>query len=151
MPLPTELRACSPKLIFSSVEFNSALDNTCTLTYHYSFQFSSVWFNSVQFSSVQFNCFMPKRIGPEYFWEVLLVYDRLSDTNYFYYTLYDTRQKRRGNGREIKLCIFMGNKDVENKTRILYNCTIKSNWIEKDVALLFLIQNVTGSNHVIPT
>ena len=64
---------------FSSDQFSSALDNTFTLTYHYSFQFnsvqfssiqfssiqfSSVQFNSVQFSSVQFSCFMPKRTGP---------------------------------------------------------------------------------------
>ena len=74
------LRACSPQLIFSSVQFNSvqfssvqfnsdqfssvqtssvqfssALDNTFTLTYHYSFQFSSIQFSSYQFSSVQFN------------------------------------------------------------------------------------------------
>ena len=56
---------------FSSDQFSSAIDNTFTLTYHYSFQFSSVQFNSVQissvqFRSVQFSCFMPKRTGPEF-------------------------------------------------------------------------------------
>ena len=60
------LRACFPQLIFSSVrfgsvQFNSALDNTFTLTYDYSFQF-----NSVRFSSIQFSCFMPKRTGPKF-------------------------------------------------------------------------------------
>ena len=64
------LRTCSPQLIFNSVQFNSiqfssdqfrsvqfssALDNTFTLTYHHSFQFSSVQFSSVQFSSDQFS------------------------------------------------------------------------------------------------
>ena len=58
-------RACSSQLIFSSVQFSSvqfssvqfssALDNTFTLTYHYSFQFSSVQFSSIQFNSVQFS------------------------------------------------------------------------------------------------
>ena len=57
-------RVCSPQLIFSSVQFSpiqfssdqfsSALDNTFTLTYHYSFQFNLVQFSSVQFSSDQF-------------------------------------------------------------------------------------------------
>ena len=65
---------------FRPVQFSSALDNTFTLTYHYSFQFNSVQFRSVQFRSVQFNsiqfssiqfssvqfsCFMPKRTGPK--------------------------------------------------------------------------------------
>ena len=36
---------------FSSIQLSSALDNTFTLTYHYSFQFSSVHFSSIQFSS----------------------------------------------------------------------------------------------------
>ena len=36
-----------------SVQFSSALDNTFTLTYHYSFQFSSIQFSSIQFRSVQ--------------------------------------------------------------------------------------------------
>ena len=64
---------------FRPVQFSSALDNTFTLTYHYSFQFNSVQFssdqfssyqfnsvqfNSVLFNSVQFSCFMPKRTGP---------------------------------------------------------------------------------------
>jgi len=34
-------------------------------------------------------------------------------------------QKEEEMAGQIKLCIFMGNKDVENKTRILYNYTIK--------------------------
>ena len=102
------LRACSPQLIFSSVQFSSdqfssvqfnsvqfnsvqfrsvqfkpvqfssALDNTFTLTYHYSFQFSSVQFRPIQFrsdqfSSVQFSCFMPKRTGPQSNITILLV------------------------------------------------------------------------------
>ena len=65
---------------FSSVQFSSALGNTFTLTYHYSFQFSSIQFSSiqfssdqfssiqlssVQFSSVQFSSFTPKRTGPK--------------------------------------------------------------------------------------
>lgn len=37
---------------------------------------------------------------------------------------------------QFKFCIYMWNKDVENKTRILYNYTIKTNWIERDVAQL---------------
>ena len=40
---------------FRPVQFSSTLDNTFTLTYHYSFQFSSIQFSSDQFSSVQFN------------------------------------------------------------------------------------------------
>ena len=40
---------------FRPVQFSSALDNTFTLTYHYSFQFSSVQSSSVHISSVQFN------------------------------------------------------------------------------------------------
>ena len=40
---------------FSSDQFSSALDNTFTLTYHYSFQFSSIQFSSVQFSSIKFS------------------------------------------------------------------------------------------------
>ena len=40
---------------FSSDQFSSALDNTFTLTYHYSVQFSSLQFRSDQFRSVQLN------------------------------------------------------------------------------------------------
>ena len=77
-PLKTKklitLRACSPPVQFSSVhfssiqfssvqfnsiqissvQFSSALDNTFTLTYHYSLLFSSIQFSSIQFSSIQF-------------------------------------------------------------------------------------------------
>ena len=55
---------------------------------------------------------------------------------------------------DIKILDFnRGDNDVENKTRILYNDTVeqyKGMW-RSLVARLFWVQNVTGSNPVIPT
>ena len=80
-----ELRACSPQLIFSSIQFNSVQFSSdqfssvqlltilllSHITIHFSsiqfssIQISSIQFISIQFSSVQFSRFMPKRTGPD--------------------------------------------------------------------------------------
>ena len=48
-----------------SIQFSSALNNTFTLTYHYSFNFNSVRFNSVRFSSIKL-FFAEKTISKEF-------------------------------------------------------------------------------------
>ena len=54
------LRACSPYLIFSSVQFRPVQFSS----WQYFYSHISL-FISVQFSSVQLSCFMPKRTGPK--------------------------------------------------------------------------------------